>query len=153
MTEASKSQFREEHLLRWGFLDDETESCAVVSDRMELVYMNEAARGLVPIEWFGRRCFEVFPTADELCALHCPTVTAVHESHEILYCKEVLRTADGGQQELGVAVIPLEGASDDEARAVLLLRAQEEKEDESSKAELLERARDLKTTVLAHFER
>ena len=49
--------------LRWSRLEDEREACVVVSDRMELVYINTAARELVPGEWFGKRCFEVLPTA------------------------------------------------------------------------------------------
>jgi hypothetical protein len=119
---------------------------------MELVYMNDAARSLIPAEWFGRRCFEVFPTADELCALHCPTVTAVHEAHEILQCKEVLRSDDGRQTEVGVAVIPLEGASKDEARALLLLRPKERSDEDESSA-LLERAKQLRASVFSHFSK
>ncbi len=120
----TKSMLQEESALRWGFLEQETDACAVVSDRMELAYMNEPARRLVPLDWFGRRCFEVFPTANDLCAIGCPTRTAVHEAHDILYCEEVLK-GDGVSRELGVAVVPLEGASHDEARALLLLKPKE----------------------------
>ena len=89
----TKSMLQEESALRWGFLEQEKDACAVVSDRMELVYMNEPARRLVPLDWFGRRCFEVFPTANDLCAIGCLTRTAVHEAHEILYCEEVCSRA------------------------------------------------------------
>jgi hypothetical protein len=121
----SGSILEDESALRWGFLEEDPDACAVVSDRMELVYMNAPARKLVSRAWFGRRCFEIFPTANDLCAFRCPTMTAVHESHEILYCEETLRGPEGPARELGVAVIPigeLEGSTRDSARALLLLR-------------------------------
>lgn len=120
------SILEDESALRWGFLEEDSDACAVVSDRMELVYMNASARQLVSRDWFGRRCFEIFPTANELCAFRCPTMTAVHESREILYCEERLRGPDGPTRELGVAVIPLAGISRDGARALLLLRPKAE---------------------------
>lgn len=145
-----KSTLEDESLLRWGFLEDERDGCAVVSDRMELIYLNEPARALVPLDWFGRRCFEIFPTANELCAFNCPTRTAVHEAHEILYCEEDLRV-DGRSRELGVAVVPLEGVSGgDEARSLLLLRAKDASE--AGKAALLGEARRLLTTIRGRFE-
>jgi hypothetical protein len=114
---------------------------------MELVYMNAPARRLVSREWFGRRCFEIFPTADDLCAFRCPTMTAVHDSHEILYCEETLRGSDGPNRELGVAVIPLEGMSGDEARALLLLRPKGEVTEEA----LLEEARRVRERARSRF--
>ena len=143
-----KSMFEDESALRWGFLEDEAVALAVVSDRMELVYMNDRARALVSQDWFGRRCFEIFPTANDLCAFHCPTMTAVHEAHEILYCEETLRGPAGFARELGVAVIPLEGMSHDEARALLLLRP---KEDITREA-LLGEALGLKARVASRFD-
>jgi hypothetical protein len=68
----TKSMLQQESALRWGFLKQEKNACAIVSDRMEIVYMNEPARRLVLLDWFGRRCFEVFPTAKDLCAIGCP---------------------------------------------------------------------------------
>lgn len=141
------SILQDEDLLRWGFLEENTQACAVVSDRMELVYLNEPARALVPEEWFGRRCFEVMPTANDVCAFNCPTVAAVHDSHEILYCEEVLKTRDGATAKLGVAVIPLLGMSGDEARAVLLMRPKQNEE------ELLSIARKLRADLLTRFQR
>jgi hypothetical protein len=143
----SRSPIEEESAFRWGFLEDEPDACAVVSDRMELVYMNAPARSLVSQEWFGRRCYEILPTANELCAFQCPTIAAVHDSHEILYCEETLRAPEGASRELGVAVIPLEGMSRDEARAVLLLRPKSEATEEA----LLEEARTLRRTVASKF--
>lgn len=143
------SFLRDEDLLRWGFLDENADACAVVSDRMELVYLNQVARGLVPEEWFGRRCFEVMPTANDVCAFNCPTVAAVHDSHEILYCEEVLKSPDGTTQELGVAVIPLLGMSSDSARAVLLLRAKQDGTEE----DLMATARKFRADLLTRFER
>jgi hypothetical protein len=114
---------------------------------MELVYMNDGARKLVSQEWFGRRCFEIFPTANELCAFRCPTIAAVHDAHEIHYCEETLRSPGGPVRELGVAVIPLEGMSRDEARALLLLRP---KSEATADALLLE-ARRLRDALAARF--
>jgi len=142
------SILQDEDLLRWGFLEENTDACAVVSDRMELVYLNEPARALVPKEWFGRRCFEILPTANDLCAFNCPTVAAVHDAHEILYCEEVLKTGDGSTHKLGVAVVPLLGMSGDEARAVLLMRPQKD----DSEEKLLSTARKLRADLLTRFQ-
>ena len=143
------SILEDEDSLRWGFLEENGDACAVVSDRMELVYLNALARGLVPEEWFGRRCFEIFPTANEVCAFKCPTIAAVHEASEIHYCEELLRMPDGAIRELGVAVIPLGGSSGDEARALLLLRPKADGSEDS----LLSDARRLRGDLLSRFER
>ncbi|HEY7699126.1 MAG TPA: PAS domain-containing protein [Vicinamibacteria bacterium] len=142
-----RSILEDESALRWGFLEDDPDACAVVSDRMELVYMNGPARDLVSESWFGRRCFEIFPTANDLCAFHCPTMTAVHESAEVLYCEETLRAPGGRVRELGVAVIPLGGMSHDEARALLLLRPKAD----SRREALLEEASRLRELLAARF--
>jgi hypothetical protein len=142
------SILQDEDLMRWSFLEETSDACAVVSDRMELVYLNEPARKLVPKEWFGRRCFEILPTANELCAFNCPTVAAVHDSDEIFYCSEVLKSSDGSTRELGVAVIPLLGLSGDEARAVLLMRPKEADSEEA----LLSAARVIRGELLTRFQ-
>ena len=142
------SILQDEDLLRWGFLEESTDACAVVSDRMELVYLNEPARALVPEEWFGRRCFEILPTANDLCAFNCPTVAAVHDSHEILYCEEVLKAPDGTTRGLGVAVIPLLGMSGDEARAVLVMRPKADGVEDA----LLALARRFRGDLLTRFQ-
>lgn len=142
-----RSILEDESAFRWGFLEDDPDACAVVSDRMELVYMNAPARELVSETWFGRRCFEIFPTANDVCAFHCPTMTAVHESADILYCEETLRAPGGRVRELGVAVIPLGGMSHDEARALLLLRPKPE----STRGELLEEASRLRDLLVSRF--
>ncbi len=117
-----RSALENESALLWAFLEGEAEACAVVSSRMEFVFLNRLARLLVPEEWFAKRCFETFPVTNERCAFFCPTIKAVHKSTEIVYCRESLRLADGGSLELDVAVIPLEGKPVDEAAALLLLR-------------------------------
>jgi len=116
------SALQDESALLWAFLEEEAEACAVVSNRMEFVYLNRSARDLVPKEWFAKRCFETFPVTNERCAFFCPTITAVHEATEIVYCRESLRLAGGEGLELDVAVIPLDGKSLAEAAALLLLR-------------------------------
>ena len=148
-TPRDRSILEDESALRWGFLEDNPDACAVVSDRMELIYMNEPARKLVSESWFGRRCFEIFPTANDLCAFHCPTMTAVHQSHDILYCEETLRAPSGPVRELGVAVIPLEGMSQEEARSLLLLRPKSE----STQEALLEEASKLRGRLASRFHR
>jgi hypothetical protein len=92
---------------------------------MELVYMNAAARQLLPARaWFGKRCFEVLPIGDELCALHCQTMKAVNESREVVYCEETLCLGNGAPTVLGAGLIPL-GPGEDHARAVFMLRGKE----------------------------
>ena len=92
----SDPTLQDEAALSWNFLEDEHDACIVVSERMELVYINGAAQQLVPKEWFGKRCFEVFPVVDETCAFHCPKIDAVSESPEtspkVVYCEEAVYT-------------------------------------------------------------
>jgi hypothetical protein len=138
---------QDESALLWAFLEEEAEACAVVSSRMEFVYLNRLARHLVPKEWFAKRCFETFPVTNERCAFFCPTITAVHEAREIVYCRESLRLAGGESLELDVAVIPLEGKSLDEAAALLLLRKQL---DRASLHKLAEEATALRNKLRSH---
>ena len=84
----TQSQFKDENAIRWEFLEQEGDACAVVSERMELLYLNEAGRSLTLPDWFAKRCFEVLPNRDEHCAWHCPTITAVSDAEEITYCEE-----------------------------------------------------------------
>ena len=81
---------------------------------------------LVPQEWFGKRCFEVFPVVDETCAFHCPKIDAVSESPEtspkVVYCEEALYTGTLKRVVLGVGLIPLGAERADHARAVFVLR-------------------------------
>ena len=51
----SDPTLRDETALSWNFLEDEHDPCFVVSERMELAYINGAAQQLVPEEWFGNR--------------------------------------------------------------------------------------------------
>ncbi len=128
---------RDEASLRWAFLDDEEDPCMVLSERMEFVYVNGAARTLVPEEWFGKRCFEVLPTVDETCAFHCPKIDAVHDSadpKQVVYCEEVLYSGKLERSVLGVGLIPLGEEHNDRARAVFVLRAK----DDSANAEAFE---------------
>jgi len=137
------SQLQDKAALRWSRLEDERAACVVVSDRMELVYINAAAREMVAGEWFGRRCFEVLPTVDEACAFHCPKIRAVNESVDVVYCEETV-TLRNARQVFGVGLIPLAPSSDDHARAVLLLRVKEESAvDNAFRAQLVDDAKSL----------
>jgi hypothetical protein len=82
---------------------------------MELVYINTAARELVPGEWFGKRCFEVLPIVDEACTFHCPKIRAVNESVDVVYCEETVFAGNNDRRVFGVGLIPLGPGSDDHA--------------------------------------
>lgn len=144
----SESILKEETAMRWGFLDDEAEPCAVVTERMELVYLNGLARVLTPPEWFAKRCFEVLPVTNEQCAWQCPTITAVHEAKELTYCEEHLRRDDGSTIDLGTAVIPFSWSSEDGAKALLMFRLKEDDvEGTEFQEELLRDASDLQARL------
>jgi len=144
------SQLQDNAALRWSRLEDEGGACVVVSDRMELVYINAAALELVAGSWFGKRCFEVLPVVDEACAFHCPKIRAVSESGDVVYCEESVMMGNSGRKVFGVGLIPLGPRSDDHARAVLLLRAKEESIDDSAfRAQLLTDAKSLARRIAA----
>lgn len=143
----SRPWLQDESALRWNLLEDEPDACIVVSERMELVYLNGAARRLVPADWFGRRCFEVLPVADEMCALHCPKIAAVSESSEVVYCEETTRLS-GGATTYGVGLIPLGTGRKDEARAVFVLRRKDpDAGADEFKAQLLSEAGHLRSRI------
>ncbi len=147
----TRTILEDESAIRWEFLEDESDACAVVSERMELLYLNEAGRALTLPDWFAKRCFEVLPNRDEHCAWHCPTITAVSEASEITYCEEALSPADGPSVTLGTAVIPIEHSAEDGARALLMFRRKDTGGDQQSFQEkLLADARDLHARVSAH---
>ena len=151
---SSDSTLRDETALRWGFLEEEDWPCAVVSDRMELVYINASGRALVPQEWFGRRCYEVLPNVDEACGLHCPTMAAVHEAAEPVYCKEELTSSSGETVTFGVAVIPLALGERERVKAVLLLHRRGENVDEAGfQQALLGEAALVRELVVQHIGR
>lgn len=116
------SMLGDETAAHWALLEEEADACAVVSARMELMYLNDAARRLTPVEWFTRRCFEVLPVPDGQCVWHCPTVAAVARAREITYCEETVRPDGAFDVILGTAVVPLPAAAGDGARALLLFR-------------------------------
>ncbi len=141
----------DENAIRWEFLEDESDACAVVSERMELLYLNGAGRALTLPDWFAKRCFEVLPHRDENCAWHCPTITAVSEAEEITYCEEALSPADGPSVTLGAAVKPMGHGAEDGAKALRMFRRKDAGSDQKSFQEkLLADARDLHVRVAAH---
>ncbi len=144
---------RDENAIRWEFLEDEDDACAVVSARMELLYLNGAGRALTLPDWFAKRCFEVLPNRDENCAWHCPTITAVSDAEEITYCEEALAPTDGPSVTLGTAVIPMQHHTEDGAKAVLMFRRKSTDGDEKRFQEkLLADARDLHARVVKHHD-
>lgn len=147
----TRTILKDENAIRWEFLEDQDDACAVVSERMELLYLNEAGRALTLPDWFAKRCFEVLPNRDEHCAWHCPTITAVGNAEEITYCEEALAAADGTSVTLGTAVIPMEHSAEDGAKALLLFRRKgTESEQKYFQEKLLADARDLHARVAAH---
>ncbi|HJO37478.1 MAG: hypothetical protein QGG24_04495 [Vicinamibacterales bacterium] len=144
----------DETALRWNFLEAESDPCVVVSERMEFVYVNEAAQALVPAQWFGKRCFEVLPVVDETCAFHCPKIDALSEgadsaSADVVYCEETLYTDRLDQVVLGVGLIPLGTERTDRARAVFVLRAKEGTADPAQfEAQLLQDAARVRARIL-----
>jgi hypothetical protein len=107
--------------VKWAGLDDQGDPCAVVTRRMEVVYLNPAAQSLVPEAWPGRRCWEVFPVGAAACASRCPAVRAVTAADEIELCEETIFPG-GDPVLLGVAVIPVGPPESESYRAMLLLR-------------------------------
>ena len=151
----SDPTLHDETVLRWNFLEEEQDPCVVVSERMEFVYVNGAARALVPEQWFGKRCFEVLPVVDETCAFHCPKIDAVNEgsegsSPEVVYCEEALYQANLDRVVLGVGLIPLSAGRPDRARAVFVLRTKtDEADDAEFESQLLRDAGTVRHRVLA----
>lgn len=150
----SDPTLRDEAALSWNFLEDEHDPCIVVSERMELVYINGAAQRLVPQEWFGKRCFEVFPVVDETCAFHCPKMDAVSESPEtspkVVYCEETLYTGTLDRVVLGVGLVPLGAERADHARAVFVLRTKDASADARAfESNLLQDAEHVRQRVLS----
>lgn len=118
---------------RWAFLEQRADPVAVVTRKMEVVYLNALARAVVTPSWVGRRCWEVFPVGESACAAKCLAVKAVGAGDEIIYCEETIWPG-GAPLRLGVAVVPLPlplpltaettpGAAE---RALLLLRPRPE---------------------------
>ena len=146
------SQLQDKAALRWSRLEDEPGACVVVSDRMEIVYINAAAVNLVAGSWFGKRCFEVLPTVDKACAFHCPKIRAVNESVEVVYCEETVRVGHDDQRVFGVGLIPLGPAGGDRARAILLLRAKDPSvEDNAFQTQLITDATTLARRMASRF--
>ena len=149
----TQSPLKDENAIRWEFLEQESDACAVVSERMELLYLNEAGRALTLPDWFAKRCFEVLPNRDEHCAWHCPTITAVGEADAITYCEEALSPTGEAPVTLGTAVIPLKHSAEDSAKALLMFRRKVSDSDQTRfQEQLLADARDLDTRVAAHYD-
>jgi hypothetical protein len=147
----TQSILRDETSMRWQFLEEEADACAVVSERMELLYLNSAGRALALPDWFAKRCFEVLPVSDEGCAFHCPTIGAVSEAEEITYCEESLIGNDAPDEVLGTAVIPLGGTGEDGAKALLVFRHKDPGTGEDAfRRKLLDDARDLHERIATH---
>ncbi len=151
MSSISSDGLRDETALHWNWLEEERDPCVVVSERMEFVYANAAAREeLVPGPWFGKRCFEVLPVVDETCAFHCPKITAVNESTEVVYCEETVCSQGTDCEVFGVGVIPLGTGRVDRGRAVLLMRGKDAGMPETEfEAQLLRDARGVRDRIVA----
>ena len=149
----TRSLFKDENAIRWEFLEQQQDACAVVSERMEVLYLNAAGRALSLPDWYAKRCFEILPNVDGQCAWNCPTITAVSNAREITYCEEALGVAGEPSVILGTAVIPMEHSEEDGAKALLLFRHKSEAVDPRQfQDELLADARKLEAQVAAHYD-
>jgi|GEM_PF-951807 len=147
----ARTILKDENAIRWEFLETQSDACAVVSERMELLYLNQAGRALSLPDWFAKRCFEVLPNRDQNCAWHCPTITAVGSAKEIIYCEEALAPTELSSVILGTAVIPMQHSAEDGAKALLLFRRKSAEGDQKNfEEQLLADARALREHVAAH---
>lgn len=138
---------------RWSFLDQQSDPCCVVSQRMEVLHVNAAARPLIPEDWFGRRCWQAFPVQDNRCASSCPAVWAVSHSDEIVYCEETIYPGGGEPVTVGVAVTPLGNTQADGEQSILLLRPKPaDSPGDAFQRALLEDARRLQSRSFAHIK-
>ena len=138
---------------RWSFLEQELDPCGVVSQQMELLYLNAAARLIIPGDWFGRRCWQAFPVHDDRCASRCLAVRAVGHSNEIVYCEETINPGSGAPIMVGVAVTPLGNRQADGEQAILLLRPKPaDSAEDVFKRVLLEDATRLQSLSFAHIK-
>jgi hypothetical protein len=133
---------------RWSFLNEQSGACSVVTRKMEVLYLNQTARSLVPPQWMGRRCWEVFPVGTSSCAARCPAVKAVSMNDGIAYCEETIYPG-GTPLPLGVAVIPLGAPGKYLEQAVLLIRPKNDQlAPEAFKEQLLRDAESLRSLCL-----
>lgn len=135
---------------QWGFLEDHADACGVVTPRMELLYLNAAARKLVPPCWFGCRCWEAFPVGSSGCAARCPVVRAVRSSSDACFCEETLHPPGAESPlELGLVAIPsVSGA------ALLVMRAkQADQPVEALRQPLLDEAERLRAVCAEQISR
>lgn len=138
---------------RWSFLDQEHDPCSVVSQHMEVLYLNAAARLIIPADWFGLRCWQAFPVHDDRCASRCLAVWAVGHSNEIVYCEETIYPGSGVPLMIGVAVTPLGNMQADGEQAILLLRPKPaDAAEDAFKRVLLEDARRLQSLSFAQIK-
>ena len=136
----------------WSFLEDQPVACGVITQRMEVVYLNEAARSLAAPEWFGSRCWQVFPVEDPSCASSCRVPKAISDATEITYCEEQLRPDAQPSITVGVAVIPWRGEHEDDLHGILLLQARPPgTEAVAFRKQLLGRAREILTVALSRL--
>lgn len=107
---------------QWGILDDHPDACGIVTPRMELLYLNAAARRLAPSQWLGRRCWQAF-AAGAGCTAGCPVFRAVTSaSSAASFCEETIcLPGAGGPIRLGLAAVPAPPGMADGA-ALLVMR-------------------------------
>ncbi len=147
-----QSTLQEEANLRWSFIDKVDDACVVVTERMEIVFVNGQARGLLQEHTFGKRCFEVIPVAEKDCAWECPTLRAVAEAKDLVYCEETVCTDGESSVCLGVIVIPLPTKPADASRALLMLRGKPaDVTQEAYKTQLFRDAKQLRNHIEQHL--
>ncbi len=146
-------ELNDEAAFQWDFLEAESDACAVLTERMEMLYLNAAGRDWVEQDWFGKHCWEVFPTRQKNCVFRCATIQALGRGDEAKFHTETLLRKDGSSIKLGIGWIPLSARAGDKAAAMMLLRPCADEDDEGGepafKEKLLEAATLLKARIVA----
>ena len=137
---------RREAAERWHHLEELDDGCAVVTRRLEVVYLNGTARALAREDWYGHPCWYVLPVKDASCICTCPAIRA-GSSAEILYCEETIYPEDGVPVVLGVGIVPV-GDGSTPADTLLLLRPKSPGGDSDAfRREVIRDADELQTRV------
>jgi len=94
--------------------------------------------------------FRAAAGVDETCVFHCPKITAVSESTDVVYCEETVCSHGKACDVFGVGLIPLRTDRADEGRTVLLMRDKDKNIPEAEfEAQLLRDAREVRDRIVA----
>jgi CRP/FNR family transcriptional regulator len=126
---------------RLGGLDEELDPCVVLSPRMDVLYVNPAAKKIVPSSWIGRPCWQTFPVVEQIYGTSSSVARSIRRSCESLFCVERI-ISHGKRHDYGVAIVPLTGSGGgreihESANALLVLRRKEDDLDATFESRLV----------------